>query len=338
MSGGLEKSGCGGSGVGQRVGMEFKGHADAALARQAGNAAGLTDDPIPVGGIGLGGAVGAGPDADHGGAKCAGGAEDAADDFFRAQLVESDGDEAWGEVKHGGSARVLDHFFQLHGVGSEEADALGEFFGSHGIFVHHPAEGFFIDGDFFDGGGVGVLWAELTGEGFGVFLEFLEEIGADGEEVAAGEFADFPDVAEAGPHDFGSVAEFLVIVVDRANGEDAGVFGGGEVFAGGFLMPVENASDEGRDELDFALGAGDGLGEGEEEGEVAVDAVFLKDFCGTDAFPGGGNFDQDAFAVDASFFVKGNEFAGFGCGGGGVEGEAGIDLSGDASGDDLEDF
>ena len=39
-------------------------------------------------------------------------------------------------------------------------------------------------------------------------LRVLEEVGADGEQVAAGEFEDFANVAEAGAHDFGRVVIF----------------------------------------------------------------------------------------------------------------------------------
>ncbi len=103
-------------------------------------------------------------------------------------------------------------------------------------------------------------------------------------------------------------------------------------------MPVEDAADEGRDELDAGLGAGDGLGEGEEEGEVAVDAFLLEFLGGLDAFPGGGDLDEDALAGDAVLFVNGDELSGLGDGGVGVEGEAGIDLGRNAAGNDLEDF
>ena len=47
------------------------------------------------------------------------------------------------------------------------------------------------------------------------------------------------------------------------------------ILTGGGLMPVEDATDKGGDELDLGFGAGNGLGEGEEQGEVAVDAFFF---------------------------------------------------------------
>lgn len=231
-----------------------------------------------------------------------------------------------------------DEFFEFDDIGGELADAFGGFFSGHGVFVDFEAEGFFVIGplgDVHGGGGGGVEFAD---ERFGAGLEFGEEGRGDGEEVAAGEFGDFADVAEAGSHDFGGVAEFLVVVVDGGDGDDAWVFVGGVVFFGGGLVPVEDAADERGDEFDAGVGAGDGLGEGEEEGEVAVDAILLEGGGGLDAFPCGGDFDEDAIAGDAVLFVHGDELAGLGDGAGGIEGEAGVDFSGDAAGDDFEDF
>jgi hypothetical protein len=44
------------------------------------------------------------------------------------------------------------------------------------------------------------------------------------------------------------VAELLVVVVDLGDGLDAGVVGAGVVLAGVLLVPIENATDEGRDQ------------------------------------------------------------------------------------------
>ena len=179
---------------------------------------------------------------------------------------------------------------------------------------------------------------ELAGErAFGGF-ELAEELGRDGEEVAAGELDDLAGVAEAGAHDDGLVAEVLVVVVNRGDGLDAGVVGAGVVLAGVLLVPVEDAADEGGDEGDLGFGAGDGLVETEEEGHVAVDAFLLEDLGGLDAFPGGGELDEDALAGDAGGLVLRDDVAGGLDGLLGVVGEAGVDLGGDAAGDDLEDL
>ena len=231
-----------------------------------------------------------------------------------------------------------DEGFEFDDVFGEVADAFGGFLGGHGVFVEEPAEGFFVAADAVDFEGLGVGGVEFGGDGVGGGLEFAEETGGDGEQVAASEFGDLPFVAEAGAHDLGGVAEVLVVVVDLGDRLDAGVFGSGVVFAGALFVPVEDAADEGGDQFDAAFSAGDGLGEGEEEGQVAVDAFFLEDFSGFDAFPGGGDFDEDALAGDAGFFVHADEVTGFVDVGLGVEGEAGVDFGGDAAGDDFEDF
>ena len=103
-------------------------------------------------------------------------------------------------------------------------------------------------------------------------------------------------------------------------------------------MPVEDTADERGDELDLRFGAGDGLGEGEKEGEVAMDALFFKDFGGLDAFPCGGDLDQDAVAGNAFLFVGGDQFQRFCDGAFGVEGKAGVHFGGDAAGDDFQDL
>ena len=103
-------------------------------------------------------------------------------------------------------------------------------------------------------------------------------------------------------------------------------------------MPVEDATDERRNEGDLGLGAGDGLGEAEEKGQIAVYALALEYFGGLDAFPSGGDFDQHAVLGDAGFFVEGDDLARFGEGAGGVEGKTRVHFGGDATGDDFEDF
>ncbi len=71
------------------------------------------------------------------------------------------------------------------------------------------------------------------------------------------------------------------------------------------LVPIEDTADKGGDEECAGFGGGDGLREGEHEGQVAVDAVLgLQDVGGFDAFPGGGEFDEDARFVDADGFVE----------------------------------
>ena len=180
---------------------------------------------------------------------------------------------------------------------------------------------------------------ELPLEGSGCGLKLAErQPGCDGEEIAACKLDDLASVTEAGAHDDGLVAETLVVVVDGGDRLDAGVVGTNVVLASVLLVPVEDASDEGRDQGDLGLGAGDGLVQTEEKGHVAVNAFLLELLGSLDALPGGGKLDEDAVAGDPGALVLRDDVA---CGLDGllgVVGDAGIDLGGDAAGDDLKDL
>jgi hypothetical protein len=125
----------------------------------------------------------------------------------------------------------------------------------------------------------------------------------------------------------------LVVVEDFLDGDDAGIFVALEVLACRFLVPIEDLSsstvnihiriivdvdvsedytyttNEGRDEGDASLGACDCLAKTEEEGEIAVDPIFLLEFAGSlDAFPSRGDFDEDAFLLDPYGVVQRDKF------------------------------
>jgi hypothetical protein len=127
----------------------------------------------------------------------------------------------------------------------------------------------------------------------------------DGQVVAASELSDLADASERGSHDNGLVAVLLVVVEDGLDGRDTGVLLLGVLLLGAGLEPVKNAADEGGDEEGTGLGGSDSLGEREHEGQVAVDAVVtLEDLGGLDAFPGGGNLDEDTLLGDTLLLVK----------------------------------
>ena len=69
-----------------------------------------------------------------------------------------------------------------------------------------------------------------------------------------------------------------------------------------------------------------------------MDAVAFEHFGGADSFPGRGNLDQHALALDAGRFVQRDQFAALGDVRFGVERQAGVDLGGDAARDDVQDF
>ncbi len=90
-------------------------------------------------------------------------------------------------------------------------------------------------------------------------VELVKQMRRDGQQVASGQLADLADIAEARAHDDRLVAESLEVVVNLGDGLHAGVVGALVVLAGVLLVPVEDAADEGRDQRDAGLGAGDGL-------------------------------------------------------------------------------
>ena len=167
-------------------------------------------------------------------------------------------------------------------------------------------------------------------------------------------------VAERSSHHDRLVAVDLVVVVDLLNAHDSGV-GGTIVLALRLLglVPVEDTADEGGDEGDTSLGAGDGLGEAEEEGEVAVDLVVALELAGgLDSLPSRSDLDKDAVLGDSEVGVKCDELLGLdkmramsggyggrtegrahlGLGGLLVEGKGSVDLGRDASRNDGEDL
>jgi hypothetical protein len=150
-----------------------------------------------------------------------------------------------------------------------------------------------------------VLGLELLGDRVGAVEHLLEEVGGDGEVVAAGELGDLAEVAEGGAHDDGLVVVLLVVVEDLDNGLDTGVVLGSVLLLSVGLVPVEDTADEGRDEVGTGLGGGDGLGQGEHEGQVAVDAVLaLELVSGLDTLPGGSELDENAGLVNTGLLVE----------------------------------
>lgn len=193
------------------------------------------------------------------------------------------------------------------GVGGELADALGELVDGHGVLVEVEAEeslvlevGLLLDVELGD-----VLSLQLLGNGVLAVVEGLEEVRGNGEVVAASELGDLADVAEGGAHDDGVVVVLLVVVEDVDNRLDTGVVLGGVLLLGVGLEPVEDAANEGRDEVGTGLGGGNGLDEREHEGQVAVDAVLALELVGgLDALPGRGELDQDTGLVNAGLLVE----------------------------------
>ncbi|RUS24477.1 hypothetical protein BC938DRAFT_473523 [Jimgerdemannia flammicorona] len=192
-----------------------------------------------------------------------------------------------------------------------------------------------------------LLRAKLALERLVRIVELSEQIGADGKEIAPSELLDLAHGAEGRTHDDGFVTVLLVVVVDLGDGMDTGVLVLIVVLAGGLLVPVKDTADEGRDQGDTSLSASDGLKsarkmpetEREQQRQVAVNVVLgLKNVRSLDTLPGRGDLDQDAVLVNAGLLVELDDTECLGNGALGIEGEAGINLGRDATGNDLEDL
>ncbi len=137
------------------------------------------------------------------------------------------------------------------------------------------------------------------------FHQLLQKIRSDCQVIATSQLSDFTDATERSTHDNRLVAEFLVVVEDGLDGCNSGVFFLAIGLASLGLVPIENTTDEGRNEEGTGFGGSDGLDFAEHEGEVDIDAVIaLEDAGSLDTFPGGGDLDQDAGFVDTNGFVE----------------------------------
>jgi len=170
--------------------------------------------------------------------------------------------------------------------------------------------------------------------------------GSDGPLVRARTYGDganglVGDVAAVDPSvlfpllDAGYIPVISSVAADgegQAHNINADTVAGVALAAGALLVPVEDATDEGGDQGHPGFGGSDRLGKAEEQRQVAVNALLLQDLGGFDAFPGGGDLDEDAIAADAGLAIEADQLAGFGDRGFGVKAQAGIDLGGDAAG------
>jgi hypothetical protein len=202
-----------------------------------------------------------------------------------------------------------------------------------------PAVGLLVERDALERLRGGVLRRQLARHlAFGA-RELFQQLGGDGEQVAAGERQDLPRLPEARAHHLRGVAEFLVVAVDARHGGDAGVLRDRDVLElARRLVPVVDAPDERRDQRRAGVGAGHGLGEGEQQRHVAVDALALELLGGADPFPGARQLHQHALARDAGFGVELDEAPRLGHRARGVEGKARVDLGRDPPRHVLQDL
>lgn len=186
--------------------------------------------------------------------------------------------------------------FEGDSISSKLADTFSQFLDGHLLFVEvEPEERLVIqvaslgDVKFRCTLGVKLLWHIVC-----AVIEFLEQIGGDGQVVTTSQLGDLTNIPEGGTHDDSVVAVFLVVVEDGLNALDTWVFLWLEVFLHGCLVPVEDSADEGRDQVGTGFGGSDSLDKGEHEGQIAVNALLLEDLGGLNSFISGCDLDQDA--------------------------------------------
>ncbi len=233
--------------------------------------------------------------------------------------------------------------FKLDRVGRKGTDAFGELLGGHGVLVQRVAEPRLVVPHRRNVQAFGGLGIKRTRQRRLARRQLGQQLGTDGEQVAARERGDLAHVAEARTHHLGGDAMALVELEDPPHGTHARIIGlgvGGLVplSAGLLLVPVVDAAHEGGDEAHAGLAAGHGLGKGEQQGEVAVDALALQLLGRADALPRGRDLDQDSVAVHALGPVQRDQPARARQRGLCVEAQARIDLSGHAPGDELQDL
>lgn len=113
-------------------------------------------------------------------------------------------------------------------------------------------------------------------------------------------------VTERGTHDDGPVPVLLVVIVNLADGLNTRVFlvlvsRSGLVL----LVPIQNTTNEGRDESDASLGTSNSLSETEQEGEITVDLVVTLEFTSSlDTLPARSDLDENTFLGDPDGLVE----------------------------------
>src|ERR1700748_2166711 len=132
----------------------------------------------------------------------------------------------------------------------------------------------------------------------------MQKIGRDGQQIAARQLGNFPDVAEAGTHDNRLVAELLEVVIDRRHRLYAWVIGAFVILARVLLVPVKDAANKGRDERDLGFRAGNGLMQTEEKRQVAMNAFLFQLLGSANAFPCRSDLDENALTGDSGAFIE----------------------------------
>src|SRR5471032_99730 len=102
--------------------------------------------------------------------------------------------------------------------------------------------------------------------------------------------------------------------------------------------PVVDATHERRNQEHTRISTRRSLSEGEQQGQVGLNAFLFQNLGGTDAFPGGSDLDQYAVAADAGFVVQLDQTVRALQYGVSVERKARVHFSGNAARDHFQNF
>lgn len=103
----------------------------------------------------------------------------------------------------------------------------------------------------------------------------------------------------------------VIVVENFCDEDDSGIISGVFIsFSKFFLAPVEETSDEGRNQKQFAISTSDGLDHMENEGHVDLDTLFLEYLSSFDSLPSCSNLDQHSVGINASLLIKSNDSSG----------------------------
>src|SRR5208283_2911766 len=130
-------------------------------------------------------------------------------------------------------------------------------------------------------------WIEFTIQNAFGLLQLVEKVWTNGQQICSRQADDLIHIPKTCPHHLGLVAVFLVVVVDAGDGRNAGILVRGNLRAAMlFLVPIVNTTDERRNQRYPGFGARYGLGEAEEQRQIAVDAFLLKKLSCLNTLPG----------------------------------------------------
>ena len=105
------------------------------------------------------------------------------------------------------------------------------------------------------------------------FSPFAKSTYRDSQVVTSRELGDLSQIPKASTHNDSLVVVFLVVVEDRLYALDTWVLLGIVIPLICGLVPIQDASDKGRDEESTRFSCSNGLREGEHEGKIAIDAM-----------------------------------------------------------------